>query len=309
MGDTARREPSRRISERLAQKQEKSAVQETFARPHSRGVRRKPLRNIGTNNQDSEKEAEFPKKRRFSFHAAREDDTAEAESGSSRVLELTEELSELRSKYEKLKELKFADVETIYKKYKDSVKERNTASDELLGWYKSEADRLRTMTQKSKEVNACKELETFRRDNAALKSEVLDLKARLVESELKCLDVDDKLDGEKENGADEKIRSRRISAPKSIVEDDIRRLYEVLTGGVVKPTGDNTFDIMVINPDKDRHMRFQIKLSESDVEYEPVEIAVGNGVNVPLYMRESICFEISEAPMFLSKVNAAVFSR
>lgn len=94
-------------------------------------IRKKPLKIVDPNvelkmvSKEKNQEKQEPmKKRRFSFYA----DAAESQKldrSTSREHELTEELAKLQSKYEKLKELKFADVEGIYAKYKTSVKERN----------------------------------------------------------------------------------------------------------------------------------------------------------------------------------------
>lgn len=61
-------------------------------------------------------------------------------------------------------------------------------------------------------------------------------------------------------------------------------------------------------------MRFKVVVSGTDIEYEPLEIALGEKENatiakIPDYLRENIYFEIAEAPIFFSKINAAVFSR
>lgn len=119
-------------------------------------------------------------------------------------------------------------------------------------WYKDEADRLRTLTQRSKEVNACKDLEAQRRENAVLQGQILDLKAELVEAQLKSLEVEQAQEAPLSTRAVSKVEeptTRREDPSKRVI-----KLFEFLTGAVVKAVEADLFDIRVINPDDRRQV-------------------------------------------------------
>mmetsp|Transcript_19458 Transcript_19458/g.77636 ORF Transcript_19458/g.77636 Transcript_19458/m.77636 type:complete len:318 (-) Transcript_19458:1014-1967(-) len=312
--------PQRRMSERLAvksgsERREDSSVQ-TFS-TKKKVVKKKPLSKVDSNisaGRDlpdvQQADAANSKKRRFSFYENEE--RKDLESTRRREAQLREEMAVLQTKYDKLKELRFSDVENIYQQYKQSVTERSTAADELLTRYKDEADRLRTLTQKSKEVNAYKDVEIYRRENATLKTELLEIKTQLVEVELKALEMqessNDKLEAPK-RAPEEKVKeitTIEISSG-SPSSESIIRILQILTGAVVNQTAPNAFTFLVVNAERQRQMRFQLTVSGEDVEYEPIETE--NLTELPSYMRDSIIFDFAEAPMFCSKVISVVFSR
>lgn len=126
--------PQRRMSERLAvksgsERREDSSVQ-TFS-TKKKVVKKKPLSKVDSNisaGRDlpdvQQADAANSKKRRFSFYENEE--RKDLESTRRREAQLREEMAVLQTKYDKLKELRFSDVENIYQQYKQSVTERSS---------------------------------------------------------------------------------------------------------------------------------------------------------------------------------------